>query len=414
MPNVEAREAPASPVTESGSFDRAVGDDALSRAMVRILERVTGTTKRSSLFNLRDEAYQWWLTVREGTQADRLTWDFFKSACQGKYVGASYVDARRKEFLSLIQGNKTVAEYEAEFLRLSHYARRIVANEYERCVRFEDSLWDELRILIAPQRERDFATLVEKAKITEDVKCSERQNREKDRGRFKKDLEPSSSSRRPKNKARFDGPVRAGVSIVKAQPCADCWRHHLGECWKKIGACFKCGSKEHQVKDCPQRLTQMQATGQGFAQPVRGSQQPPRGCGQVRGGNGVRRGCGMFGRGVGNNEARQPALVYATHRREDGDAPDVIIDTFLIHNVPFTTLIDIGSTHSYIACTVSGTLGIMRESTITKMIVLSPLGKSVRVDKLFTDVPLEVQGVIFLEDLMELPFGELDLILGMD
>ncbi|XP_012437270.1 uncharacterized protein LOC105763570 [Gossypium raimondii] len=109
---------------------------------------------------LQDEAYQWWLTMREGTQVDRLMWDFFKAAFQGKYVGASYVDAQRREFLSLTQGNKTVAEYEAEFLRLSRYAHGIVATEYEHCVRFEDGLRDELRVLIALRRERDFAALV--------------------------------------------------------------------------------------------------------------------------------------------------------------------------------------------------------------------------------------------------------------
>ncbi|MBA0717533.1 hypothetical protein Golax_005341, partial [Gossypium laxum] len=42
MPNVEAWEAPASPVTETGSYDRAAGDDVLSQAMLRILERVAG------------------------------------------------------------------------------------------------------------------------------------------------------------------------------------------------------------------------------------------------------------------------------------------------------------------------------------------------------------------------------------
>ncbi|XP_012437655.1 uncharacterized protein LOC105763823 [Gossypium raimondii] len=163
------REAPASLVTETGSFDRATGDDALPQAMLRILKRVvetsTGALGRGSISErlwlngaqifrgvseldlnmaeywleateriiddldptteqklkgvvslLRDEAYQWWLTMTEGTQADRLTWDFFKAIFQGKYVGTSYVDARRKEFLSLVQGNKTVAEYEAEFL----------------------------------------------------------------------------------------------------------------------------------------------------------------------------------------------------------------------------------------------------------------------------------------------------------
>ncbi|KAA3490754.1 DNA/RNA polymerases superfamily protein [Gossypium australe] len=48
------------------------------------------------------------------------------------------------------------------------------------------------------------------------------------------------------------------------------------------------------------------------------------------------------------------------------------------------------------------------------MTVLSPLGHSVVVDKLYRGVPLELQGVVFVADLMELPFGEFDLILGMD
>ncbi|XP_016675256.1 uncharacterized protein [Gossypium hirsutum] len=79
----------------------------------------------------------------------------------------------------------------------------------------------------------------------------------------------------------------------------------------------------------------------------------------------------------------RPWSVYAARPREDGDAPDVI-------------------------------RGILIESTTSEVIVLSLLGQSVKVNKLFRDVPLEVQGAIFLADLMELPFGEFDLVLGMD
>ncbi|KAA3474330.1 hypothetical protein EPI10_024626 [Gossypium australe] len=41
-------------------------------------------------------------------------------------------------------------------------------------------------------------------------------------------------------------------------------------------------------------------------------------------------------------------------------------------------------------------------------------GQSRVVDKLFRNVPLETQGVVFAADLMELPFEEFDFILGMD
>ena len=83
---------------------------------------------------LRDEAYQWWLTVRDGAMAEDLTWEYVKEAFQKKYVGTRYTDEQRKAFLGLVQGNKSVAEYEAEFLRLSRYARGVVATEHERCV----------------------------------------------------------------------------------------------------------------------------------------------------------------------------------------------------------------------------------------------------------------------------------------
>ncbi|KAA3480924.1 DNA/RNA polymerases superfamily protein [Gossypium australe] len=161
----------------------------------------------------------------------------------------------------------------------------------------------------------------------------------------------------------------------------------------------------------------MQVVGQRFVQPGRGGQQPLRGCGPLRGGNGLGRGCGAPGRGAGyagNTEARQPGLVYAARSREDGDAPDVITGTFLIHDVPFTALIDIGFIHSYVACTVPGTLGIQFEFPDREMLVISPLRQSMVVNKLFRNVPLEVQGVVFPVVLMELSYGEFDLILGMD
>ncbi|KAA3470813.1 reverse transcriptase [Gossypium australe] len=287
--------APASPVTETGSHNRAGGVDTLSQAMLRVLELVAGASTRSVARNsiperlrangakvfrgisgvapnvaeywleaveqimddldctteenlkravslLRDEAYQWWLIVREGTPADRITWDFFKTA---------------------------------------RYAQGIVAIDYERCVRFENGLRNELRVLIASQRERDFAILVEKAKIAEEMKRSF--------GGFQK---------RP----RFDGPARVGMPVTV-------------------------------------------------------------------GGDGFGRGCGALGRGAGNTDSRQPGLVYAARCQEDGDAPDVITSTFLIVDVAFSALIDIGSTHSYVAYTVSETLGIEFEIAAREMTV---------------------------------------------
>ena len=82
---------------------------------------------------------------------------------------------------------------------------------------------------------------------------------------------------------------------------------------------------------------------------MRGGPQFSRGRGQGRGGNGNGRGRGAPGKGAGFTEACQPTLVYATRRREKGDAPDVIAGTFFISSMSYTALIDVGSTHSYVA-----------------------------------------------------------------
>ena len=86
---------------------------------------------------------------------------------------------------------------------------------------------------------------------------------------------------------------------------------------------------------------------------------------------------------------------------------------FVIHHVPYTVLIDIGATHSYIACTVSETLGVTFENTTSEVAVLSLLGQSVRVNKLLQEVPLEVQGRIFLVDFMEISIIQLDTVHGL-
>ncbi|XP_040940325.1 uncharacterized protein [Gossypium hirsutum] len=409
-----------------GRDRRGIRAESFASAMIHNLDTsempVSLVTETGGFSLLRDEAYQWWLTVKEGTQPDRLTWDLFKIAYQSKYVGLSYTDPRRHEFLNLTLGDRSVAEYEAEFLRLSRYARGIVTNEYEHCVQFEDGFRDCLRVLITPQRERDFSVLVEKAKIIEEVKCSERQNREK--GKVKRDSESTGFGMRPKKKARTDRSVRVGPTVAPAEVaiCQLCNRLHPGECWRSTGACLRCGSIEHRVNDCPLRGNQVQAPIVETTQSPRKVKQPSRGKGQARGGNGMGRGQRAPDRDVGPTEARQPALVYAAHRREDGDAPNVIMGTFLVLNVPYVALIDIGFTHSYVACSVSETLGILHESTSSEIFVVSPLDsplsasdsvglsvKDVRAVKDFPD--------IFPEELPRLPSGRevefgIELILG--
>ncbi|XP_016675313.1 uncharacterized protein [Gossypium hirsutum] len=250
-------------------------------------------------------------------------------------MGASYVDACRREFLNLTQGDRTVAEYEAEFLRLNRYARGMVATKYERCVQFGDGLRDGLMVMITPQREWDFGTLVDKAKIAEEVKRAERQNREKGKG--KREVEVSNLFQRPKKKVKADGSNRVGaLAATRPQFCIDYGRCHQGECWKRIGACFRGLFSSHREA-------------------------------------------------VGRLEVEIVWAVVVEHWAK-------VMVTLRRGSRHWY----IGSTHFDVACTVTKNLGIPIENNSSGITVLSPLGQSIRVNKLFRNVPLEDEEVVII------------------
>ncbi len=47
-------------------------------------------------------------------QPEQITWDFFLSEFNKKYVGSVYLEERRREFINLRQIQLIVAEYEKE------------------------------------------------------------------------------------------------------------------------------------------------------------------------------------------------------------------------------------------------------------------------------------------------------------
>ena len=77
-------------------------------------------------------------------------------------------------------------------------------------------------------------------------------------------------------------------------------------------------------------------------------------------------------------------------------------------------LVDIGSTHSYICIEKLNDKLPSIEPLAHDMHVTSPLGHSVRVNRVYKNCPLMVHDKEFLIDLIALPFHEFDLILGMD
>ena len=112
---------------------------------------------------LKDTAYNWWKIVSSVVSKENITWDFFQAEFRKKYISQRFLDSKRKEFLELKQGNKTVAEYEREFVRLSQYATEWVQTESKMCKRFEEGLNEDIKLLIGILEIREFSALTDRA-----------------------------------------------------------------------------------------------------------------------------------------------------------------------------------------------------------------------------------------------------------
>ena len=100
--------------------------------------------------------------------------------------------------------------------------------------------------------------------------------------------------------------------------------------------------------------------------------------------------------------------------REDPDIPRVIAGTFTLFDIDLYALINLGSTHSYICMDKMSDKLPSLELLAYDLLVTSPLGHSVRVNRVYKNCPLSVHDREFSIDLIAFPFHEFDLILGMD
>ncbi|KAL5819663.1 hypothetical protein ACOSQ4_023505 [Xanthoceras sorbifolium] len=160
---------------------------------------------------LQKDAYQWWISVIQSVRPEDRTWELFQKEFQRKYIGRIYLDNMEREFTNLKQRQLTVTEYKREFVKLSKYARDMVATEADRCRRFEDGLNDYIRLQVAAFEFEDFTRLVSAALNVERIKKEEHDRR--DRGQQRRGARPSSSYQPPGKK--FKGPQSSGPTQLQ-------------------------------------------------------------------------------------------------------------------------------------------------------------------------------------------------------
>ena len=76
-----------------------------------------------AIFQLRDSALNWWGNLERQLHLtpDTVSWELFEERFRRKYLPAYYEEQQVGAFHTLVQGNKTVEEYEIRFMELVKY-----------------------------------------------------------------------------------------------------------------------------------------------------------------------------------------------------------------------------------------------------------------------------------------------------
>ena len=212
-----------------------------------------------SVYMLTGEVEHWWMSMKSimEERGEPATWEAF----QGKFLSEYFPDnvryAKEVEFLQLTQGGKSVAEYAEKFKHLSRFYTLPLDEEW-RCRKFENGLYGDIRLMVAPLSIKDFAALVEKARVMEKMKNEVQSQRPQQSLRIGG---PSGSKPRHEERRRpYDRPHHQsqGSRVLPPQQgrvqCYICGGPHLRSACPRMEGYRRCnnyGKEGHFEKDCP-------------------------------------------------------------------------------------------------------------------------------------------------------------------
>ena len=79
----------------------------------------------------------WWDAFTAAhANADDITWQDFQENFRAHHIPSIIIKLKKKEFLSLTQGNMSVSEYRDRFTQFSRYAQEEVDTDEKRQERF--------------------------------------------------------------------------------------------------------------------------------------------------------------------------------------------------------------------------------------------------------------------------------------
>ena len=367
---------------------------------------------------LKDIARTWWL-AEEARLERPITWTTFSKSFYSRFFPATARKDMAEQFIRLQQGDKSVDQYAAEFLRLSRFAPYMIADEEDRASRFLQGLKLDLQAFLTVQQMKTYSEVLTAAREVERVL-----QRKQESQAMKRPFVPMGRGV-PFRAAKIQRQPFRPAPYQTAQPitvCSYCEKpgHSRQNCRRANGLCLICGSRGHAVETCPhnRRFGVANQTLPGLPGPS-GQRVVPGPQGQGSQGPVVRRAplppqhvMRPVQRGGRTAAGRGRGQAYNLTEAEAEASEEVITGNISVHSHPVLALFDSGASHCYISDKFVAVHSIPVRLLDHKWEISTGNGV-VLSSRVCTDCPVELCDKVMAIDMLVLDTKGYDVILGM-
>ncbi|XP_058220084.1 uncharacterized protein LOC131330491 [Rhododendron vialii] len=252
----------------------------------------------------------------------------------------------------------TIVDYEAEFTNLAKFGPHTIDTDNRKARKFKDGLIPGIRNVVKPLCLPTYADVLDRALIVEQG-CEDVRKISKSKTRNNMNVGRNTGYDNPK-------------------------RQKLGK-WIKEGVILLNG---HIQRDCPKKLTGANAVAIGI---------------NVK---------NLTRQKTGTNQKQEKA--FALTPRDPRNTESVVAGTILICSTPAYVLFDSGSTHSFIASQFALKLSKSPEPLAYELLVSASLNSSTICKLIYRECDVKFGGKKLIADLISMPIGYFDAIIGMD
>ncbi|GKD17463.1 putative reverse transcriptase domain-containing protein [Tanacetum coccineum] len=282
------------------------------------------------------------------------------------------------------------------------------ADETEKVDKYISGLPDNIHGNVMYARPKTLDDAIELANDLMDRKLRTYAERQNDNKRKADDSSRNNQQQQPHKKQNVARAYTAGPGEKKAYTgnlplCTKCNYHHTGQCAPKCGNCKRYG---HTTNDCRVNTNNNDNNNKN---------QKAGACYECGNTGHIKKNCPKLkNHGNGNGNGVAQGRTYALGGRDASPDSNVITGTFLLNNRYATILFDTGADRSFVSTTFSALIDITPTTLENHYDVELADGKIIGVNTIIRGCTLNFMNHPFNIDLMPVPLGSFDVIIGMD